>query len=365
MGRPEYSMGSSGRSPERGRSILPPVKAVAKLRPGPGLELTEVEEREPRAGEVKLKVERASICGTDLHIYQWDAWAASRVVPPRVVGHEICGRITAMGEGVTGRELGQLVCTESHIVDPEDPDLSEGLGHVARSTRILGVDVDGGFAETLVIPAANARPVPSGVNPSVASMMDALGNAVHTVMAGPVGGLTILVTGLGPIGLFAVKVCQSLGASCVIGTEVSPYRRKLAESMGASAVIDPASKDALCEVLKIAPGGVDAVLEMSGHPSALDLAISAARPGGRISLLGVSGQNRLEVETNQIVFKGLTIQGIVGRRLWETWEQMDFLFTQCNLDVSEIVTHTMHYTEINQAMEVLASAQAGKIVLEF
>ena len=358
-------MGSSDRTLSRTPSILPAVKAIAKLRPEPGLELTEVEEREPRPGEVKLKVERASICGTDLHIFQWDAWAASRIVPPRVVGHEICGTITALGEGVTDRQVGQLVCTESHIVDLDDPDLSQGLGHVARSTRILGVDVDGGFAESLVVPAANARPVPPGVPAEVASMMDALGNAVHTVMAGPVGGMTVLVTGLGPIGLFAIKVCQALGAACVIGTEISPYRRKLAESLGASAVIDPSTTDALNEVLKVAPAGVDAVLEMSGHPSALDLSINAAKPGGRISILGVSSKNRLEVETNQIVFKGLTVQGIVGRRLWETWEQMDFLFTQCNLDVSEIVTHTMHFSEVNRAMDVLASAQAGKIVLEF
>ncbi|MCC6403665.1 MAG: zinc-binding dehydrogenase [Fimbriimonadaceae bacterium] len=341
------------------------MKAVAKLRPGPGLEMTEAEERDPRPGEVKLKVERASICGTDLHIFQWDPWAASRIVPPRVIGHEICGRITQIGAGVTGREIGQLVCTESHIVDPEDPDLQQGLGHVARSTRILGVDVDGGFAESLVIPATNARPVPPGVPPEIASMMDALGNAVHTVMAGPVGGLTVLITGLGPIGLFAMKVCEALGASCIIGTEVSPYRRALAERMGASAVIDPSSTDALCAVLKVAPGGVDAVLEMSGHPSALELAISAVNPGGRISLLGVSSQNRVEVETNEIVFKGVTVQGIVGRRLWETWEQMEHLFTHLNLDVSSIVTHSMPFTEFNEAMSVLASGEAGKIVLEF
>lgn len=341
------------------------MKAIAKLRRGPGLDLTEVEERDPKSGEVKLKVERASICGTDLHIYQWDSWAAGRIVPPRVVGHEICGRIVAVGEGVTGREPGQMVCTESHIVEENDPDLAAGLGHVARSTRILGVDVDGGFAEYLVVPAANARPVPPNVPPEVASMMDALGNAVHTVNAGPVEGLTVLITGLGPIGLFAAKVCEALGAAQVIGTEVSPYRRKLAEAMGATTVIDPTAVDAACEVRKLAPDGVDAVLEMSGHPSALDLAVETVRPGGRISLLGVSAKDKMEVETNKLVFKGVTVQGIVGRRLWETWDEMDDLFTRRNLDVSAIVTHTMPFTEFATAMEVLGSAQAGKIVLEF
>jgi threonine 3-dehydrogenase len=340
------------------------VQAIAKARPEPGLDLLEVPEPSPGPGEVKLRIERGSVCGTDLHIYKWDAWASGRIRPPRVIGHEVCGTIVELGPGVEGRAVGQRVCSESHIVDPGDPDLAAGLGHVARSTRILGVDVDGGFAPYACLPAANARPVPSGVPPEVASMMDALGNAVHTVMDGPVEGRTVLVTGLGPIGLFAVRACAALGAASVIATEVSAYRRAMGEAAGAR-VVDPLASDVASEVARLAPGGVDACLEMSGHPSALALALQAVRPGGRLSLLGVFGERSVGVDMNQVVFKGLKVHGIVGRKLWQTWEDMEWLLTEKRLDVTPVVTHRMHYTEFEGAMQTLASGEAGKIVLEF
>lgn len=340
------------------------MQAIAKARPEPGLELLDIPEPSPGPGEVKVRIERGSVCGTDLHIYKWDGWAAGRIRPPRVIGHEVCGTVVELGPGVEGHSVGQLVCSESHIVDPADPDLAAGLGHVARSTRILGVDVDGGFAPYACLPAANARPVPAGVPAEVASMMDALGNAVHTVMDGPVEGRTVLVTGLGPIGLFAVRACVALGAAAVLATEVSPYRREMGEAAGAQ-VLDPAAVDAASEVARLAPQGVDACLEMSGHPSALGLAVQAVRPGGRISLLGVFGESTVGVGMNEIVFKGLQVHGIVGRKLWQTWEDMEWLLTEKRLDVTPVVTHRMHFTEFECAMRTLATGEAGKIVLEF
>lgn len=233
------------------------------------------------------------------------------------------------------------------------------------NTVILGVDVDGGFGKYAVLPAQNARLVPSAVPRKIASMLDAVGNGVHTALAGPVEGRTILITGMGPIGLFAVGVCKAMGASKVYGTEVSPFRIGLAEQMGVDVVLNPTKVDAAAELSKLEPLGVDVSLEMSGHPSALTLSIDHTRPGGRVSLLGVYPENSEAVDINKVIFKGLDVQGIVGRRLWETWDQMSSLFTERGLDLTPIVTHEVPYTEVSPTMEMLLQGQAGKIVLDF
>lgn len=341
------------------------MKAIAKTRPAPGVEIVEVPEPTVRPGCVKLELEAASVCGTDLHIYQWDAWSASRIRPPRIIGHEFCGTIVELGEGVTERAVGDFVASESHIVPRTSDYLKRGLGHVAPETQILGVDVDGGFAKYAVIPVDNARPTPRSVPPKLAAFQDALGNAVHTVMAGPVEGMDILITGMGPIGLFAVSICKALGANRVIVTEVSDYRIALAEQVGADVILNPKKEDASCALTKLAPLGVDATLEMSGHPSSLELAIDHTRPGGRISMLGVFHENRQTIDVNRAIFKGLNIQGIVGRRLWETWDQMGALLASGKLNLDPVVTHQMHYTEFEQAMELMSAGQAGKVVFTF
>ena len=341
------------------------VKAIAKVRPEPGLEVIDVEEPQVRPGTVKLRVERASVCGTDLHIYNWDPWSAGRIKPPRVIGHEFCGTIIEVGEGVTDRKVGDFVATESHIVDGTCHLCRLGLGHLCENTRILGVDVDGGFAPYAVIPAANARPTSDVVPRTVASMQDAIGNAVHTVMDGPVEGQKILITGLGPIGLFAVAICKTLGAQKVYATEVSDYRIAIAKRLGVDQVVNPVH-DSAFDLLKDAePEGVDATLEMSGHPASLDLAIDRTRPGGRISLLGLYADRLRLMDMNKVVFKGLHLNGIIGRKIWETWDQMQWLFTEKHLDLTPVVTHEMHFTEIDCAMKTLKEGKAGKIVLSF
>lgn len=339
--------------------------AIAKARPEPGVELIDVPEPQVRPGCVKVRVERGSVCGTDLHIFNWDGWSSHRIKPPRVIGHEFCGTVVEVGEGVKDRKVGDFIASESHIVCGTCLQCRSGQGHVCVNTVILGVDVDGGFAPYAVIPEANARPTPDVVPRAVASMLDALGNGVHTVMAGPVVGRTVLITGMGPIGLFAVAICKALGAEKVIATEVSPYRIELAERCGADAVLNPARDDVAAELRRLAPLGVDATLEMSGHPSSYHLAVEHTRPGGRVSMLGVYPDRLDCIDLNQVIFKGLDLQGIVGRRMWETWEQMIWLLTEKALDVSPVITHEMPFRDVVKAMEAMRAGQAGKIVLDF
>ena len=318
-----------------------------------------------RPGCVKLRVERGSVCGTDLHIYNWDSWSAGRIKTPRIIGHEFCGTVVEVGEGVTSHNIGDFVSSESHIVSEDDPDYIRGDGHIAQSTQLLGVDVDGGFAPYAVIPAMNARHTPDSVPKSVASMQDALGNAVHTVMDGPVEGQTILITGMGPIGLFAVAICRCLGAKTIYTTEVSPFRMRLAEQLGADFVLNPLKDEVDSTLRRLEPLGVDGTLEMSGRASALSLALEHTRPGGRVSLLGLYADAEIPVDLNRLIFKGLKVHGIIGRKMWETWEQMTWLLSEKGLDVTPVVTHEMPFTEVNEAMETLKRGEAGKIVLSF
>ena len=341
------------------------MKAIAKTAPAPGLDVIDVPEPKLLPGTVLLKVEHGSVCGTDLHIYNWDEWSAGRIKPPRIVGHEFCGTVLEVGEGVTLVKKGDFVASESHVIDPCSPDYLHGLGHVDRTTRILGVDIDGGFAPYAVIPELNARPVPSSVPGSVACFHDALGNAVHTVMDGPVEGRAILVTGMGPIGLFAVAICKALGARRVVATEVAPYRIEMAHRMGADLVLDPSIDDVTTTLTRLEPVGFDATLEMSGHASSLDIALKHTRPGGRVSLLGVFPAALQHLDINMAVFKGLRLQGIAGRRMWETWDQMTWLLTEKKLDVTPAVTHTVAWNDYDQAYQAMKSGKAGKIVLDF
>lgn len=341
------------------------VKAIAKTRPESGVEIVEVPEPEIRAGCVKIKLEAASVCGTDLHIYNWDPWAAGRIKPPRIIGHEFCGSIVELGEGVTERAVGDFVASESHIVCGHCLQCRMGQAHVCVNTQILGVDVDGGFAEFVVIPWENARPTPKTISPLIAAFQDALGNAVHTAMSGPIEGRTVLITGMGPIGQFAVSVCKALGASAVYATEISEYRADIARRVGADQVFNPLTVNVADELAKIHPGGVDCVLEMSGHPSQLSLGVQAVRPGGRISLLGVYSEVAQSVSMNDLIFKGIDLHCIVGRRLWETWDQMTELLSSGKLDLEPVVTHVMHYTQFQDAMELMKAGKAGKVVFTF
>ncbi len=329
------------------------------------MEIIDAPEPQVGPGQVKIRLEAASVCGTDLHIYSWDPWAAGRVHPVRIIGHEFCGRIVEVGPDVADRQVGQFVASESHIVCGHCRQCLQGQAHVCVNTRILGVDVDGGFAEYVVVPKDNARPTDSSVPKEHAAFQDALGNAVHTAFDGPLKDQTILITGMGPIGLFAASVCKAAGASKVIATEISPYRMDLACKVGVDVVLSPAEVDVAAEIERIVPGGVDGTLEMSGHSSALHLAIRCTRPGGRISTLGLYSIPEQTIDMSAVIFKGLRMQGIVGRKLWETWDQMHELLASGKLVLSPVVTHQMHFTEFQEAMELMKLGKAGKIVFHF
>lgn len=341
------------------------MRAIAKTRPAPGVEIIEADEPVLRPGTVKIKLEAASVCGTDLHIYSWDPWAAGRIKPTRIIGHEFCGTIVEVASDVTDRKEGDFVASESHIVCGQCKQCVEGNAHVCVNTQILGVDVDGGFAEYAVVPSANARPTDRSVPAHIACFQDALGNAVHTVCDGPVQGLRILVTGMGPIGAFAVNICKALGAAQVVATEVSPFRADIAKKVGADIVLDPRDPKFQDSLAELAKDGFDAHLEMSGHPSQLALGPKFVRPGGRMSVLGVFAENMQTVDINAIVFKGIKLQGIVGRKLWETWDTMGTILSSGKLNLEPIITHQMHYTKFAEAMELMKKGEAGKVVFTF
>lgn len=341
------------------------MQAIAKAGPRPGFDLVPFTEQPVLPGQVKIKVSAGSVCGTDLHIYKWDDWAAGRIHPPRIVGHEFCGTIVEVGEGVSPTRIGEFVASESHIVCGHCRQCLAGQKHVCINTQILGVDVDGGFAPFAVLPEANARKTDPKIPAKLACFQDALGNAVHTVAEGPVEGQVLLITGMGPIGLFAVAVAKALGAAKTIVTEVSDFRIGLAEQIGADVILNPMKENVTEIIKKMAPNGVDGTLEMSGHPSSLSLAVEHTRPGGRISLLGVYPTKMIDIDMDQVIFKGLQIQGIVGRRLWETWDLMGQLLAEERLHLDPIVTHEFSYLDVKEGMELLQAGKAGKVVFQF
>jgi threonine 3-dehydrogenase len=340
------------------------LKAIIKSKAAPGADFVDVPEPQLVPGSVRIRVQHGSVCGTDLHIYNWDKWAAGRIIPPRIIGHEFSGIVEEVADGVTELRPGDFVASESHITCGKCKQCLNQQRHVCINTRILGVDVDGGFAPFAVIPALNARKTDIHISPEIACVQDPLGNAVHTVNAGPVQGQDILITGMGPIGLFAVGICKALGANSVAVTEISPMRLAIAEAMGADILINPTQEDPNAILCKKYPLGVDATLEMSGHPSALELAIQATRPGGRLSVLGLFPDDMIGMRLNEAIFKGLEIQCIVGRRLWETWDQMAELLHNGKLDISPVLTHRFHYSQFNQAMDLIQRGETGKVVFD-
>lgn len=340
------------------------MKAIVKAASAPGIEIREVPVPTAGPGEVLLKVKRAGVCGTDLHIWIWDRWSQGRVKPPVTLGHEFVGEVIDVGAGVTNVRLGDLVSSESHVICHTCVACRTNLGHVCENTRTLGIDINGGFAEYVTIPAVNAWHIPPGVPLEVAAIMEPSGNAVHTAFAGPLSGCNIGVTGCGPIGLFSIGVAKAAGASCVIASDVSPYRLELARQMKADAVIDVSKENYVDRVRELTHGrGLDGVLEMSGNPQAMRDGLQALRNGGRLSLLGLPTEP-FDLDWNRLlIFKGITLHGIVGQRMYETWDQLDQLLRSGRLDLRPSITHTMPMERFDEAIALLREGKAGKVVL--
>lgn len=341
------------------------MRAIVKTRPEPGGVV--IDTADPSTippGHVLVKPRAWSICGTDVHIWHWDNWAAHRIHTPRILGHEFAGEIIGVGEGVTERRVSDFVASESHIVCGTCYQCRHGQAHVCRNTRILGVDTDGVWAESVVIPQANARPTPSSIPVEVAAIQDPLGNAVHAALAGPIEGRSVAVLGCGPLGLFSVGIAKACHASIVFAVEKHPYRLQLAEQMGADVLIDPMNEDMERVMMARTHGeGVDVVLEMSGAPVAVKAGFRIARPGGRVTLMGIPSDPIVVDFAEDVIFKGLEVQGIVGRRLYQTWEQMQELLTSGRLDVRPVITHTVGFSQIAKAMELIDTGKCGKVIL--
>jgi threonine 3-dehydrogenase len=340
------------------------MQAIVKEKRAPGLTVRTVPKPAPGPGEVLIAVRHAGVCGTDLHIADWDPWAQGRIKPPLVVGHEFAGEIEALGDGVTGLRKGQLVTAEGHIVCGHCLQCRTGNSHICKNTRIIGVDRDGAFAEYIVMPTTNVLTL-SGIPTEVGAIMDPMGNAFHTVLTAEIPGSTVFIAGCGPIGCFAVGIARAAGATKVLASDVNPKRLALAEKMGAHVIINAAKDDVVRTVLAETGGeGADVVCEMSGVPSALHQAFAAVRMGGRVQLLGIPKGDVPVDFANEIIFKGITIYGVIGRKMYETWHQMRRFLIGGQFDPRPVITHRFPLTKIDDALAAIRSGDAGKVILE-
>jgi len=338
--------------------------AVVKPKAAPGAEIREVKVPAFGPRDVLVKVKVASICGTDLHIFQWDRWAQKRIHPPLVPGHEFCGNVVALGDEVTSVKEGDFVSAEMHVACGKCLQCRTGDAHICQNVKIIGVDSDGAFAEYVVIPETNIWKLDPAIPQEYASILDPLGNAVHAVLAGEIAAKTVGITGCGPIGLFSIAVARAVGASQVFAIEVNEHRRRIAKEMHADFVLDPSKEDVRSVVLEKTDGlGIDVVLEMAGHPSAIRTAFDIVRRGGRISLLGLTSKPISLNFSEDIIFKGITVQGINGRRMYQTWYQMTALLKNGKLDLHPAITDRMAMTDFSKGMDRLKTGEASKILL--
>ncbi len=338
--------------------------ALVKTGPGPGLRLEAVPEPEIGINDVLIRVHKTGICGTDLHIEGWDAWAERTIHPPMVIGHEFVGEIVEIGSNVADFRPGDLVSGEGHVVCGRCRHCLAGRRNLCAHTIGLGVDRQGAFAEYVALPMTNVWHHWPGIDEEVAAIFDPFGNAVHTALSFPVLGEDVLVTGAGPIGLMAIAVARHAGARHIVASEPNAYRRELARTMGASLVVDPASRDLRDVQAELGMAeGFDVALEMSGNAAALRSAIANMAHGGRIAILGIpSGE--VSLDFNEIIFKMLTLKGIYGREMYETWYMMTVML-QSGLDIRPAITHRFSFREHEAAFAAARSGDSGKVIMDW
>ncbi len=338
--------------------------ALVKTGPGPGLELKDMPVPKPGINDVLIRVRRTGICGTDLHIESWDAWAAKTIKPPLIVGHEFVGEIIEVGSNVADFGPGDLVSGEGHVVCGRCRHCLAGRRHLCAHSIGLGVGRDGAFAEYVVLPVTNVWHHWAGVDEEVAAIFDPFGNAVHTALAFPVLGEDVLVSGAGPIGLMATAIVRHAGARNVVVSEPNAYRRELALQMGATIAVDPRER-ALPEVFAELDmvEGFDVALEMSGNPAALRAAIDSMAHGGAIAILGIPTEE-IAIDINAIVFKMLTLRGIYGREMYETWYKMTVML-QSGLDIKPAITHRFGFRDHEAAFAAARAGDSGKVILDW
>jgi len=341
------------------------MRALVKERSGPGLALLERPVPSIDSNGVLIRVKRAGICGTDAHIWNWDPWAAQRLHPPLIVGHEFMGEVAAIGAAVTELRVGDRVSGEGHIPDGTCILCRTGQAHICARVQVIGVDRDGCFADYIAMPAGNVWKLDRAVPDDWAAIFDPFGNAVHTVATADVGLKSVLVTGAGSIGLMAVAVASAAGASKIIAVDPNPHKRALAKMLGAQHVLDARSPDIARAIADLTDGvGPDALLEMSGSPSAFELGLKSLRHGGRAAILGIpSGKITLDL-AEDVVLKGVTVVGVFGRRMFETWYQMQSLVKRRRVDLTPIITHVIPIDRFEECFTTLRSSEAVKVVLD-
>jgi threonine 3-dehydrogenase len=340
------------------------MKSLVKTQAAPGLDLKDVPIPEYGINDVLIKIKKTSICGTDVHIYNWDEWSQKTIPVPMTIGHEFVGTVEAFGSNVHDVRVGDLVSGEGHIVCGRCRNCLAGRRHLCMSTSGVGVNRPGAFAEYLVIPVTNVWHCNPAIPTDVLSCFDPLGNATHTALSFPVLGEDVLITGAGPIGIMAAAIAKHAGARYVVITDINPYRLKLAEQVGVTRAVD-VSKESLEVVqreLKMKEG-FDVGMEMSGSPAALNSLIDNMCHGGKIAQLGIL-PSKTTIDWDKLVFNGLTIKGIYGREMYETWYKMTSML-ESGLDISSVITHRFHYTEYEKGFEIMRSGSSGKVILNW
>jgi threonine 3-dehydrogenase len=340
------------------------MRALVKAKPEPGLWMQDVPLPEPGDGEVLIRVHKTSICGTDLHILNWDPWAQATIPVPMVVGHEFTGEITAVGTGVGGLEVGQRVAGEGHVTCGHCRNCKGGRREFCHNHTGVGVTRPGAFAEYVVIPAENVFVVPPHIDDNVAAVLDPLGNATHTALRFDVVGEDVLITGAGPIGILATAIVRHIGARNVVVTDINRYRLDMAAEHGASRVVDVRAEQLGPVMSELGmTEGFDVGLEMSGAEAAFNQMLDAMNHGGRIAVLGIPA-GPMTLDVNDVIFKGLEIQGIYGRRIFETWYKMAAML-QSGLDISGIITHELPAERFEEAFKIVEGGECGKVIIDW
>ncbi|MDM3869947.1 L-threonine 3-dehydrogenase [Porticoccus sp. W117] len=340
------------------------MKALSKLKAEPGIWMSDVDKPEMGHNDLLIRIRKTAICGTDVHIYNWDKWSQKTIPVPMVVGHEFSGEVVDMGQEVRGFSIGDRVSGEGHITCGHCRNCRAGRRHLCRNTEGVGVDRPGAFAEYLVIPAFNAFKLPDDISDDLASIFDPFGNAAHTALSFDLVGEDVLITGAGPIGIMAAAIAKHCGARYVVITDINEYRLDLARKMGATLAVNP-SQQSLSQVMAELGmmEGFDIGLEMSGVPVAFNDMLQHMNHGGSIAMLGIPPGD-MAIDWNQVIFKGLTLKGIYGREMFETWYKMSTLI-QSGLDLSPIITHHYGIDDFQQGFDMMCSGKSGKVILDW
>ena len=340
------------------------MKALVKKNPEKGIWLEDVPEPQCSTNDVKIRITHTAICGTDLHIFNWDNWAKRTLELPLIIGHEFCGIVEEVGPGVTHYKPGQRVSGEGHITCGHCRNCRAGKRHLCDRTVGIGIHRDGAFAEFLVIPESNVFPIHDEISSEIASFFDPFGNAVHTSLSYEMVGEDVLITGAGPIGIMAIAICNFVGARNVVVTDINDYRLELAKAMGANKVINIAKnsiKEFYPELNMI--NGFDVGLEMSGNPDAFNSMLDHMYHGGKIAILGLLPKST-NINWDNIIFKGLKVKGIYGREMYETWYKMTQML-KSGLDISKVLTHRIEIDDYEQAFKIIESGDCGKVVIKW